>query len=85
MTDINLKKLLWRCRRGTKELDLILGGFVGHHFCELHDEDKIIFDQLLQVQDPILADWIDQRTEADDKYRLIIERIIKWKNNQGLL
>jgi len=53
-----LKKLLWRCRRGTKELDLILTKFVEENYAELGGQERDNFDLLLETQDPVLTEWL---------------------------
>lgn len=52
------KQLLWRCRRGTKELDLILSRFVEGYYHELSKTEKHEFDNLLEVEDSILSEWL---------------------------
>lgn len=49
--------LQWRCRRGTKELDVILTRFLNHHYQQMSDEELLEFDQLLDNQDTLLWDW----------------------------
>jgi len=60
MTDSQsaLRKLLWRCRRGTKELDLLLTRFVQEDYSVLEDEERAEFDLLLDAQDPDLTEWL---------------------------
>ncbi|WP_424946469.1 succinate dehydrogenase assembly factor 2 [Candidatus Spongiihabitans sp.] len=52
------KQLLWRCRRGTKELDLILSEFVADYYHELSRNEKNEFNQLLEVEDTVLTEWL---------------------------
>jgi antitoxin CptB len=59
MTEVTLKtKLVWQCRRGMLELDVILIPFLEQHFDSLNDEQKGIFTQLLEQADPDLYTWI---------------------------
>lgn len=56
--DARLKRIRWRCRRGTLELDALLGGWLERH---AHDTDTTqldAFDALLDRQDPDLWDWL---------------------------
>lgn len=54
----NDRKILWKCRRGMLELDLIFTSFYQNQFSHLTPTEKKIFDELLNEFDPILADWI---------------------------
>jgi len=58
LQDKQLKRVLWRCRRGTKELDLILTRFATQHYVNLSEQEQSNFAKLLEVQDPILTDWL---------------------------
>ena len=49
--DIALKKLLWRCRRGMLEMDLLLAQFVPLHFDQLSATQKEAFNALLNYPD----------------------------------
>ena len=44
-------RLLWRCRRGIKEMDIILQEFINLSYDQLNDEDKNAFSKLLDEQD----------------------------------
>ncbi len=77
MPDSELKKVLWRCRRGTKELDLVLGTFAKKRYASLDTELKGQFDRLLQIQDPLLAEWLCLDHEPDEELRDIVHEILK--------
>ena len=55
-----LKKgyLQWRCRRGTKELDVVLTTFLEASYETLSDSELLEFDALLNTQDTELWYWI---------------------------
>ncbi|ANB03503.1 succinate dehydrogenase assembly factor 2 [Ectothiorhodospira sp. BSL-9] len=53
-----LSRLRWRCRRGTKELDLMLEGFVLAQGETLCAEDLARFEQVLDQQDDDLQRWL---------------------------
>ncbi|MBK1690566.1 succinate dehydrogenase assembly factor 2 [Ectothiorhodospira mobilis] len=50
--------LLWRCRRGTKELDLMLEGFLEHHWAGLDADQRRALEALLQREDADLQRWL---------------------------
>lgn len=55
---MNLARLRWRARRGTRELDALLGGWLDERFDEATPAQRQAFDELLDAQDPDLWDWI---------------------------
>ncbi len=57
----------WRCRRGTKELDVILAGFVQGELATLSEVDRALFDRLLQESDPTLQAWLQHGVTPGDR------------------
>jgi antitoxin CptB len=71
-----LKRLRWRARRGTRELDALFGGWLEEHFAQADDAQRMAFDELLDAQDPDLWDWVmghARPSRAD--WQLIIDDI----------
>jgi len=69
-------RLAWRCRRGTKELDGLLSGFLERRFDALDPGLQSSFCLLLEQQDPMIADWLLGRTAPiDSDLGQIIEMI----------
>ncbi len=56
MNDRN--RLQWRCRRGIRELDLLLRRFLEQGYDRLSHEDKWMFEYLLDQNDPDLLGWL---------------------------
>ena len=48
-------------RRGTVEADFLLGSFADRSLAEFTIEELRLFDQLLNVDDPVIDDWIRGR------------------------
>lgn len=55
---MSLARLRWRARRGTRELDALLGGWLDEHYIEADPATRQAFEELLDTQDPDLWDWI---------------------------
>ena len=55
--DIDTRRVLWRCRRGMKELDILLERFAREDFERASTEQKRAFARLLELPDPDLADY----------------------------
>jgi antitoxin CptB len=54
-------RLRWRCRRGMRELDQLLGWWLDARYPHASDADKAAFSVLLDEQDPQLWDWLSGR------------------------
>jgi antitoxin CptB len=53
--DDRRKRLLFRCwHRGTREMDMILGGFADAHIADLSEEDIADLERLIELPDPDL-------------------------------
>jgi antitoxin CptB len=57
MNDLD-RKILWKCRRGMLELDVIFSRFYQEKMSQLTSAEKMIFNSLLDEPDPVLASWI---------------------------
>lgn len=60
------KKILWRCRRGTKELDILLCHYFEHHYQSADAGHRRAFECLLELPDPDIYDLLTGATVADD-------------------
>jgi antitoxin CptB len=55
--DRNLQRLLWRCRRGMKELDVILERYAREGLATASPAECRAFERLLALPDPLLAGY----------------------------
>ena len=75
---IRLKRLRIRSwRRGTREMDLILGGWSDRNLANISDQDLDLFEALLDESDPEIYDWITGRAPAKARFAALIEMITK--------
>ncbi len=51
-------KLNWQCRRGTKELDRLLLGYLHTSYATAHVSEQQLFQQLLTYEDTALLDFL---------------------------
>lgn len=58
MSTAELGRLQWQCRRGMRELDLLLQGFLHSGFGELDDASRQAFARLLESPDQLLQAWL---------------------------
>lgn len=73
VTDLN--QLRWRCRRGMREMDILLGGFLETQYTRLPPELQQAFSALLEEIDQDILDWVMQRRETPEHYTELIERL----------
>ena len=75
----NLQKLAWRCRRGSKELDLLLQKFLHQYYQKVSPELQQAFETMLEMQDPELYDVVIGRQKIADQY---INQVIQYIHTQ---
>ena len=69
-------RLRWRCRRGMRELDQLLGWYLDVRFKQADAATQGAFAELLDEQDPELWNWLSGRTVPEHpQWRLIIDDI----------
>ena len=73
---MNRNRLLWASRRGMLELDLLLTPFVERHYEHLSEQDKMVFEVLLEQEDQTLYKWlINCRILPDNNFFRIVNII----------
>ena len=61
-----MPRALWRCRRGLKELDLLLEGFARAVLPHAPPAEHALFERLLELPDPLLAGYFLGAGQPDD-------------------
>ena len=61
-------RVLWRCRRGIRELDMVFARFLELHYEALSASDSATFDQLLLENDLDIYDWMLGRLPPPARY-----------------
>jgi antitoxin CptB len=64
MTDEEVRRLSWRCRRGLLELDIILQRFAAHYLAGLTQVELVALDGLLDLPDNEFLDVVTLRLPA---------------------
>lgn len=71
-----MSRLRWRCRRGMRELDLLLEHFLAGGYGALDDVGRQRFEELLGEQDDVLFGWFYQgEVPADAEMARLVEQI----------
>jgi len=59
-------RLRWQCRRGMKELDVVLERWLAGRYPDASAEERSAFRRLLDAQDPQLVAWLFGRERPSD-------------------
>ena len=62
-------------RRGTKEMDMILGPFSDRHVAGLEDDMLDLYEELLSENDQDLYQWVSGQAAAPDRFAVLLDRI----------
>ena len=65
--DATRNRLAWQCRRGMRELDELLHGFLDSRYAELDPAQQAVFAALLEYPDPVLLELLMGRMRPADK------------------
>lgn len=76
------KRLIWACRRGMLELDLILEPFLQNVYSDLEPDDQLLYQKLLKEEDQDLFAWLMGHKDPESPELLRIVSIIR--DNTGL-
>ncbi|MFQ5470030.1 MAG: succinate dehydrogenase assembly factor 2 [Gammaproteobacteria bacterium] len=69
-------RIYWQCRRGMRELDLLLQSFFDNHYDNLTRENQQVFQLLLKTPDQELVEYLMARKlHPDQKIADVIEQI----------
>ena len=68
-------RLQWRCRRGMRELDLMLASFLDERFDGLEETEKTRFEQFLNCPNEDLYDWLMAQKESPTQWRRLVDAI----------
>jgi succinate dehydrogenase flavin-adding protein (antitoxin of CptAB toxin-antitoxin module) len=73
-----IKKLLYRSNhRGTKEMDLLIGGFANENLNKLNSDELKEFELLLNFTDKELSSWLVDNKKNIDLEKFSISKKIK--------
>lgn len=79
--DRELARLRWRCRRGMRELDMLLLAYTDGCYPQADAAEQAAFRRLLSLPDPEILALLTGRSSADDALLgTIIERLLQPKS-----
>ena len=53
-----MSRLRWQCRRGMRELDVLMTRWLERDWADASTAQRLAFQQLLALQDPELAEYL---------------------------
>jgi len=71
-----LSRLRWQCRRGMRELDDLLLGYLEQRYENAPDAQKLAFRALLELPDPDLVGYLLNRREPAPDLRQVVDDIL---------
>jgi antitoxin CptB len=79
--ETRLKRLRFRAwHRGTKEADLLIGGFFDQHHAGWTHDDAAFFEDLLEEQDVDIMAWAMGTADVPERYAGTIMQALKTLN-----
>ena len=79
MTDdisVHDRKVIYRARRGLKEIDMFFDPYVRLHYLQADHAEKAAFARLIEAEDPDLLDWfMNVSTPEDVELVALIQRL----------
>jgi len=76
--DREMSRLRWRCRRGMRELDMLLLGYAENHYVRAVPAEQKAFRRLLSTPDPDILALLTGRALADDEHlSYVIKRLLE--------
>jgi len=68
-SEAEIKRLRWRAHhRGTKEADIMIGGFFDAHHGSWDAEERALFEAMLDEQDVDIMAWALGTAEAPERF-----------------
>jgi antitoxin CptB len=67
--DPDLKRLAWRAHhRGTKEADMLIGGFFDAHHQQWGSRERALFEEMLEEQDVDIMAWAHGTAKPPERF-----------------
>ena len=77
MDTAHLSQLKWHCRRGMRELDVLLMRYMDREYPDADPEHQAAFETLLSLQDPEILALLTGRVAAEDVHlQNVVQRLL---------
>ena len=71
----HVSRLAWRCRRGMRELDVLLSDWLTRCFPESGEPLQEDFAALLECEDDRIWDWLTGRYPPEPRFTELVQRL----------
>ena len=72
-----MTRLRWQCRRGMRELDDLLLGYLDRHFESAAEDEKQAFHALLDLPDPELVAILLKKEQPAGNLQRVVAKILE--------
>ena len=62
----------WKCRKGLRELDILLSKYFEEKYPNLTEEDKLVFLEFIELDTYAILDMLTNKATDDVKYKNIL-------------
>ena len=62
----------WKCRKGLRELDILLSKYFEEKYPHLTDKDKLVFLEFIELDTYAILDMLTNNATDDVKYKNIL-------------
>jgi antitoxin CptB len=76
-SDVRHARIAWRCRRGMRELDLLLQMFLATGLGSLENDDLDVLENLLMQPDQDILAWLTSAVEPEDAELRAIVKVMR--------
>lgn len=59
-------RIRWQCRRGIKEVEVVLFPFFENYYKNVNRREQVLFERLLECHDADLFEWFTHRAKSSD-------------------
>jgi len=75
---VQLSRLRWRCRRGMRELDVLLTRYLEHRYANASRGQQQAFEAVLELQDPTILAYLTGSQVSDHQaIRDVIQQLTR--------
>ena len=79
-----INRIKWKCRRGMRELDLLMREFATKNLEKLDETNRIILDEVLDYDDQSLFDYIFKKIPlGNPEHEHFIDKFLKKFSTMG--
>jgi|TARA_B100001996_G_scaffold158320_1_gene120694 antitoxin CptB len=72
---MHISKLKWRCRKGVRELDILLSKYIETSYSVLPTKEKDIFLEFIEKDTYEILDILTNKKNSNEKFTNIVEAL----------